>query len=68
MSQITKGLILGSPGPIGSAAIVILYGQGAPGGQDPNISGARTGSLYSDYVNGNLWFKTLTGWQQVTIP
>jgi hypothetical protein len=63
-----RGLVLGSPGPVGSAAIVILYGTGAPDGQDPNIGGARIGSLYTDYVNGNLWFKTLSGWQQISIP
>jgi hypothetical protein len=69
MSQITKGLILGSPGPVGSAAIVILYGSGAPDGQDPNIGGARQGSLFIDYTTPALWFKTSpSAWTQVSIP
>jgi hypothetical protein len=69
MSQVQKGLLLGAPGPVGSAAIGIFYGSGSPlTNTDPNLSGARTGSLYTDYVGGNLWFKTTSGWQQVTIP
>lgn len=69
MSQVTKGLILGAPGPVGSPAILDMYGMGSPlTNPDPNISGAQVGSTYRDYVNGNLWFKTLTGWQQITIP
>ena len=69
MAQVMRGLILGSPGPLGSAAIVILYGSGSPlTSTDPNVAGARIGSLYTDYVGGNLWFKTTSGWQQITIP
>jgi hypothetical protein len=70
MSQVTKGLILGSPGPAGSAAIVVLYGSGSPASNtDPNVSGARQGSLYIDYATPALYFKTSpTAWTQVAIP
>jgi hypothetical protein len=69
VSQITKGLILGSPGVIGSAAIVDLYGAGSPlTNPDPNIAGAQVGSTYRDYVGGTFWFRTLSSWQQVSIP
>ncbi len=73
MPQTTRGLILGSPGAIPSPSIAILYGAGSPVTLvvDPtqvNVSNCAIGSLYSDYVGGNLWFKTTTGWSQVTIP
>jgi len=71
MSQVMRGLILGSPGPIGSAAIVILYGSGSPANStDPNVAGARQGSLFIDYSTPALWFKNAAPntWQQVTIP
>ena len=65
MAQVTKGLVLGSPGPVGSPAIVILYGAGAPtSNSDPNIAGAQLGSLYLDYANGAMYLKTAlpNGW------
>jgi hypothetical protein len=69
MGQVMRGSILGSPGPVGSPAICDLFGSGSPlTSTDPNVSGAQVGSSYRDYVNGALWFKTLNGWQQVTIP
>lgn len=71
MSQVTKGLILGSPGPIGSPAILDMYGAGSPANNsDPNIVGAQIGSTYRDYATPALWFKTAmpNTWTQVTIP
>lgn len=69
MAQIVPGLILGSPGPVPSAPLGHYYGSGAPTSSTNNIIvSARVGSLYSDYVNGNLWFKGLAGWTQVSIP
>lgn len=69
MSQVMRGAILGSPGPAGSPAICDLYGSGSPvSSTDPIIQNASVGSTFRDYVNGQFFFKTLTGWQQVTIP
>jgi hypothetical protein len=73
MPQITNGLILGSPGPVPSPSIAILYGSGAPTSLTPNpaqvnVNNCAVGSLYTDYANGNLWYKTLSGWTQVNIP
>jgi hypothetical protein len=69
MSQVQKGMLLGSPGPIGSPAIAFLYGAGSPlSNPDPNVANCQTGSLYTDYKGGTLWFRTTTGWQQITIP
>jgi hypothetical protein len=75
MAQVMKGLVLGSPGPIGSPAIVILFGQGTPTvNPDPNLDNCQLGSLYLDYLTPALWFKNSvttasnTGWTQVTIP
>jgi hypothetical protein len=72
MPQTTRGLILGSPGPIPSPSIAILYGSGAPTSLtvDPtqvNVNNCANGSLYIDYSTPALWFKG-AGWQQVTIP
>lgn len=60
MPQIVKGLLLGSPGPVGSAGIYVLYGKGAPSNNttDANIGGAQLGSLYIDYQGGALYLKT----------
>jgi len=75
MSQVMRGLILGSPGVAGSPAICILFGQGTPTvNQDPSLDNCALGSLYIDYSAPALWFKTSvttptsTGWTQVTIP
>jgi hypothetical protein len=71
VSQITKGLILGSPGPIGSPAICILYGSGPPSANpDPNVANCQIGSIYTDYTGATLWFKTAepNTWTQITIP
>lgn len=69
MPQVVNGLLLGSPGPAGSAPIFILYGSGAPStNPDPNLTGAQLGSLYIDYATPALWFKTASGWTQITIP
>lgn len=69
MPQVVNGQILGSPGPAGSAPIMHLFGSGSPANStDPNVTGCQLSSLYHDYVGGNLWFKSSTGWQQVTIP
>jgi hypothetical protein len=69
MAQVMRGLLLGSPGPVGSAGICDLFGSGSPvTSADPIVAGAQVGSTYRDYVNGAFWFKSLSGWQQVTIP
>ena len=70
MSQICRGVTLGSPGPIGSGRILFLYGSGSPltNTTDADVTLARVGSLYTDYLNGNLWYKTLTGWTQISVP
>lgn len=71
MAQVMKGLILGSPGVVGSPALCILYGQGSPvTNPDPYIGGAALGSLYIDNdSNPTLWFKTAPGtWTQISIP
>jgi hypothetical protein len=70
MAQVMKGLILGSPGPIGSPGLCLLYGSGAPAANpDPIVSGAAQGSLYIDYGTPALWFKSsASAWTQVTIP
>jgi hypothetical protein len=69
MAQVVPGLILGSPGGVGSAPLGHYYGSGAPTSSTNNIIvSAQVGSLYSDYVNGALYFKSVTGWQAVTIP
>ena len=68
MSQVMRGLILGSPGPVGSAGICVLFGQGSPNG-DPIVLNARQGSLFIDYTTPALWFKTSpTVWTQISIP
>jgi hypothetical protein len=69
MPQINPGVIIGCPGPAGSPPIMHCYGSGSPvNSTNPLITGAQIGSLYSDYVGGNLWFKGASGWTQVTIP
>ena len=71
MAQVMKGLILGSPGPVGSPGIVDMYGAGSPANNpDPIIAGAQIGSTYRDYTTPALWFKTAlpNTWQQITIP
>ena len=69
MGQIVRGITLGSPGPVGSAAILFLYGQGPPtDNTDANVAVSRIGSLYTDYTAGNLWLKTATdGWTQIAL-
>jgi hypothetical protein len=67
--QIVNGILLGSPGVAGSGGVYFFVDAGAPANSsDPQVAGAQTGSLYSDYVGGNLWFKTASGWQQITVP
>jgi hypothetical protein len=71
MSQMMKGLILGSPGPVGSKGICILYGLGSPSASsDPFVSGAAPGSLFIDYTASApaLWFRGASSWVQITIP
>jgi hypothetical protein len=69
MSQITHGALIGAPGPAGSPPIGFFYGVGNPASSaDPLISNAQIGSLYSDYVAGNLWFKATSGWVQISVP
>jgi hypothetical protein len=77
MSQVMKGQILGSPGPAGSPAIVIVYGSGNPNAStDQYVIGASIGSLYIDYTGygiaigvATLWFKTGTQtWNQIAVP
>jgi len=68
MSQTVRGLILGSPGLLGSKPICDLYGVGSPVvSTDPAVIGAGTGSTYRDYIGGTLWFLGLLGWKQVTV-
>lgn len=64
------GHVLGTPGPVGSPSIVILYGNGTPASQtsssvpptlDPtadNIQNCQIGSLYIDFTTPGLWFKS----------
>jgi hypothetical protein len=68
MPQVTRGIILGSPGPNGSGPVADLYGNGAPASStDPNVSLAVTGSTYRDIVGGVLYFKKADGlWHSVT--
>ncbi len=71
MSQVTKGIVLGSPGSIGSPAILDMYGTGSPlTNPDPNIVGAQIGSTYRDYTTPALWFKTAlpNTWTQISVP
>jgi hypothetical protein len=71
MSQVMRGLILGSPGAVGSAGICVLYGLGAPANNtDPFVSGAAPGSLYVDYTPSapGLWFRGASSWTQISIP
>jgi hypothetical protein len=70
MSQITHGIILGSPGVAGSSPIAILYGVGNPANSnDPNVSIASQGSLFIDAQTPALYFKTSpTAWNFITIP
>jgi hypothetical protein len=69
MSQIVRGLILGSPGPTPSAPLGDYYGAGSPlTSTDPIVLTAQIGSTYRDYVGGTFWFQSLTGWQQISIP
>jgi hypothetical protein len=69
MAQITPGLVVGTPGPIPSAPLGFYYGNGSPLNSTNNvIVNAQIGSIYSDYIGGNLWFKGASGWTQVTIP
>jgi hypothetical protein len=69
MAQITPGAILGCPGGIGSAPLGDFYGNGAPTASTNNlILNAQVGSTYRDVAGGNLWFKSLSGWSQITIP
>jgi hypothetical protein len=66
---IIHGVVAGRPGPPGSPAIGWSYGAGSPlTVSDPHIGVAAVGSLYSDTTGGNLWFRGLIGWQQITIP
>jgi hypothetical protein len=70
MSQVMKGLLLGSPGVAGSPGICILYGQGAPASNpDPFVNGAAQGSLYIDYSTPALYFKSSpSAWVMLTVP
>jgi hypothetical protein len=69
MSQVTHGSLIGAPGGAGSPSIGFFYGSGSPTSQsDVLITNAQVGSLYSDYVGSNLWFKATSGWTQITIP
>jgi hypothetical protein len=74
LSQITHGIILGSPGSIGSPAIAILFGSGSPTSQTVDASqcnpvNCQIGSLYLDYLNGAMYLKTAVAtWTQVTVP
>ena len=69
MAQVVPGLILGSPGGVGSAPLGHYYGSGAPTSSTNNIIvSAQVGSLYSDYVNGALIFQKCDGMAGVTIP
>ncbi len=69
MAQVMRGLILGSPGVAGSAAICDLFGSGSPlTSTDPIVANAQVGSTYRDYAGGTFWFRTVNGWQQVSIP
>jgi hypothetical protein len=69
VSQVTNGILLGSPGPAGSAGVYFFVQSGPPSASsDPKVAAAQTGSLYSDFANGNLWFKTASGWTQISIP
>ena len=73
--MIVNGIVLGSPGAVGSAPIIILFGKGAPSGQtldaaNPNPQNAQLGSLFIDYQTPALYFKTgqPNTWTQITIP
>jgi hypothetical protein len=69
MAQIVPGVIAGCPGGTGSAPLGFFYGSGSPAvSTNALIVNAQTGSLYSDFIAGNLWFKSIAGWQQVTLP
>ena len=66
---ILRGAKIGKPGPATAPPILFLYGEGdATASTNPDVQNAQVGSLYSDYVNGNLWFKQTSGWTQLSIP
>jgi len=58
-----NGEILGSPGPVGSPAVCILYGAGSPASQTvdtttANVQNCALASIYLDYLNGAWYLKT----------
>lgn len=65
MSQIVNGILLGSPGPVGSPGVYIFRNAGPPAtSTDPAVAKAQLGSLYLDYVNGFLYVLQSGGWTQ----
>lgn len=69
MSQIVPGSIIGCPGGVGSSPLGFFYGSGAPTtSTNALILNAQIGSVYSDFTNGALYFKSLAGWVAVSIP
>jgi hypothetical protein len=60
---IVSGFVLGSPGPVGSAPVCVLYGAGSPTSQTidpaaPNVRNCALASIYLDYFNGAWYLKT----------
>jgi hypothetical protein len=63
MSQIVKGIVLGAPGPVGTAPLVYIFrDNGDPAlSTDPAVAQASAASLYLRIDAGVLYVKATNG-------